>query len=78
MKLIAPTQIAGIVPKVNVGKAFTVTLPVISAELQPFAFFTVKVNGIELPEAAALKLTVILPFGNVASVTAVMPVPDMV
>ena len=64
-------------PKVNVGKAFTVTLPVILAELQPFAFFTVKVKGIDVPEAAALKLTVILPLGNVASVTVVMPVPDM-
>ena len=64
-------------PKVNVGVGFTVTLPVILAEVQPFAFFTVKVKGIELPEAAALRLTVILPFGNVASVTAVMPVPDI-
>ena len=62
---------------VNVGVGFTVTLPVILAELQPLAFFTVKVKGIELPEAAALKLTVILPLGNVASVTDVMPAPDM-
>ena len=62
---------------VPVGATFTVTLPVISAEAQPLGFFTVKVNGIEVPEAAALKLTVIEPLGNVPSFTVVMPVPEI-
>jgi hypothetical protein len=62
---------------VATGVAFTVTLPVISAEAQPLAFLTVKVKGILEPEAAALKLTVIEPLGNVPSVTVVMPVPEI-
>ena len=46
-------------------------------EVQPPVFFTVKVNSIEVPEAPALKLTVIEPLGKTASVTVVMPVPEM-
>lgn len=54
----------------------TVTLPVIE-EVQPLTFLTTKVKGIEVPEAGALKLTVIGLFGRVASVTVVMPVPEI-
>jgi hypothetical protein len=72
-----PPQVVGLVtvPAISVGPGFTATLPVIFTELQPSAFFTVKVKGIEVPEAGALKLTVMGLFGRVASVTVVKPVP---
>ena len=76
--VLVPAHIAvGSMDTEGVVLEFTVTLPVIFAEVQPLALRTVKVKGIVVPEAAALKLTVIAPVGSVASVTAVMPVPDM-
>ena len=76
--MVPPEQILivdGLMPAV--GVALTITLPVISVEVQPLAFFTVKVNGMDIPEAAALKLTGIEALGKVAFVTAVMPVPEI-
>jgi hypothetical protein len=63
----------------NVGGSvvFTVTLPVILAEVHPFAFFTVSVYEILEPDAPLLKFTVIGLTGKAPSVTVVMPVPEI-
>ncbi len=45
--------------------------------VQPLAFLTVRVNGIEVPETPPIKLTVITPLGKAASVTPEIPVPEM-
>ena len=46
-------------------------------ELHPLAFFTVKVYPILDPEAPLLRFTVIGVRGKAASVTVVMPVPEI-
>jgi hypothetical protein len=77
VKVVAPSQIAGLALLVMVGNGFTVTLPVILLEVQPLAFFTVKIYEILDPVAPLLKFTVIGVAGNVASVTVVMPAPEI-
>ena len=63
-------------PRVIVGKAFTVTLPEILFDKQPFAFLTIKMYEILEPDAPALKLTVIGVAGKATSVTVVIPTPE--
>ena len=70
-----PTQTGVLLFGLAVGKAFTTTLPAISLDGHPVAFFTVKIYEILAPEAPALRFTVIEDAGKVASVTLVMPVP---
>ena len=74
---VASLQTAVVPLMLAVGKGFTTTLPVLFKEAQPLALLTLKVKGIDIPEAAALKLTVIGLLSNTASVTAVKPVPEM-
>lgn len=74
---VAPAHIAGLALLVNVGKGFTVTFPVILLEVQPFAFLTVKVYEILEPDAPLLRFTSIGVRGKAASVTVVMPVPEI-
>jgi hypothetical protein len=77
VKEVAPTQISGLALFVKVGKALTVTLPVTLLDVQLPAFFTVKVYEIDVPDAPALKLTVIGVAGKAAFVTVVIPVPEI-
>lgn len=76
----ATTKFEGVaVGLVGAGVELTVTFPVILLEVHPLAFLTVKIYEYELPVAppASLILTVICVRGRVASVTVVMPVPEI-
>ena len=64
-------------PKVIVGKGFTVTLPFTLLDVQPPAFLTVKIYEILEPDAPLLKLTVIGLDVNAPLVTVVIPVPEI-
>lgn len=77
VKDVAPTQISGLALFVIVGKGFTVTLPVTLLDTQPFAFLTVNVYEMDVPDAPALKLTVMGVAGKAAFVTVVIPVPEI-
>ena len=59
------------------GGVLTATLFVIVLSGQPVELLTFKVKGIEPAEAALLKLTIIGLVVAVASVTLVMPVPEI-
>ena len=73
----APAHMAELALLVSVGKAFTVTLPTILLEIQPLAFFTVKVYEILEPDAPLLRLTVMGVAVKAPSVTVVIPVPEI-
>ena len=59
------------------GVGFTTTIPLILLDVQPLAFFTVKVYEILEPDAPLLRLTVIGEDGKAASVTVVIPTPEI-
>jgi hypothetical protein len=73
-----PLKVAVAMPVLQdtVMGVFTDTLPVLAEEVQPPAFFTVKVK-VKLVEAAALKLTVIGLLGKATLVAVVKPVPEI-
>lgn len=62
---------------VGAGVEFTVTLPETLFDRQPFAFLTIKIYEILEPDAPPSKLTVIGETGKEASVTVVIPDPEI-
>lgn len=74
---VLPLQIGELLLGFAVGKLLTVTLPVISLDVHPLAFLTVIVYEILEPDAPLLRFTVIGVAGKTASVTVVIPVPEI-
>jgi hypothetical protein len=74
---VPPLQVASVLEVIEILRGgLTIALPVISSEKQLFGSKIVKVKGIDVPEAAVLKLTLI-GFVKVAFVTLVIPVPEI-
>jgi hypothetical protein len=62
---------------VGAGVEFTVTLPETLFDKQPFAFLTIKIYEILEPDAPPSRLTVMGEAGKEASVTVVIPGPEI-